>query len=65
MTKTTICHDCEAELTPEKTASYKGFDASNYNLARLFTPIDKEIFTKCDDCFDADIDRYLETQGES
>jgi hypothetical protein len=60
---TKFCHDCEAELTPDNTSIYKGFDAGNYNIARLFTPMDKGIFTKCDDCFEADIDRYLEAQG--
>jgi hypothetical protein len=56
------CYECEKELTDANTATYKGFDAGNYNIARLFTPMDQEIFTKCDDCFERDIDLYLKTQ---
>jgi hypothetical protein len=54
------CYTCEKDLTPENTASYGGFDAGNYNLANTFGRMEKDVFIKCDPCFDADIDNYLE-----
>lgn len=57
-----FCFDCEKELTKKNTASYEGFDEGNYNMSKVYSAgqMPKEWFTKCDDCFDADIDSYLE-----
>jgi hypothetical protein len=56
------CYNCEEDLTPENTASYKGFDKDNYEMSLIYTggQMSKEAFTKCDPCFDRDIDNYLE-----
>ncbi len=55
-----ICYDCEATLTADNTAEHEGFDASNYKWGK-HCGMAKEQFTKCDDCFNADIDRYLDS----
>jgi hypothetical protein len=56
------CFNCEDELTITNTASYKGFDERNYNMSQIYSggQLPAESFTKCDPCFDADIDNYLE-----
>ena len=56
------CYNCEDELTATNTASYKGFDEGNYKMSLIYTggQMSPESFTKCDACFDADIDNYLE-----
>jgi hypothetical protein len=54
------CFSCEKKLTPENTTTYGGFDGANYNLSNLYGHTDKECFTNCDGCFEADIDRHLE-----
>lgn len=57
------CYDCEAELTPENTKEFEGFDSGNYSASRsVGFNAPAEIFTKCDDCHNADIDRALESQ---
>jgi len=56
-----FCFGCEAELTADNTADFGGFDGSNYLASKTYGGgIDKEPFTKCDSCFEADIDRHLE-----
>ena len=57
-----ICWDCEDELTEDNTQSYGGLDTTNYNLANTYGILSRAVFTKCDDCFDADIDNHLENQ---
>lgn len=57
------CYDCESDLTPENTKEFGGLDSGNFyasNLAGFGTT--SEMFTKCDDCHNADIDRHLESQ---
>ena len=56
------CYNCEEDLTPENTKAYKGFDEDNYEMSLIYTggQMSKEAFTKCDPCFDRDIDNYLE-----
>jgi hypothetical protein len=58
------CSSCEKDLTPKNTASYGGFDAWNYEIASSFGHIDRDVFIKCDPCFDEDIDRYLDSVNE-
>ena len=59
------CNDCDAELNAENTGSYGGFDSSNHYYSTMFGGDGSTApFTKCDDCFDADIDRHLETAFE-
>lgn len=59
------CWSCEEELNAENTGSYGGFDSSNHYYSTIYGGNgDSAPFTKCDDCFDADIDRYLETAFE-
>jgi hypothetical protein len=55
-----LCSDCESELTAENTSSYEGFDSSGYLVANRIAKIGKDMFIKCDPCFDADIDNYLD-----
>ena len=63
--ETKYCNDCEEELNAENTGSYGGFDSSNYYASHTYAGnTDSAPFTKCDECFDADIDRYLETAFE-
>ena len=57
-----ICFDCEQELTEDNTRDYSGVDEFNHRMATLLSPSIAGTFIKCDDCFDADIDRYLEIQ---
>lgn len=54
------CYDCEEQLTEDNTGSYGGFDGSNYLTSRTYGQSDPDYFTKCDSCFDGDVDRYLE-----
>lgn len=55
-----FCFDCEQELTEENTKSYGGFDKSNFLVARnVGVNVSRELFTKCDECFDAIIDNSL------
>ena len=60
------CNDCEEELNAENTGSYGGFDSSNHSLSVIYGGgnSDTAPFTKCDSCFDADNDRYLESLYE-
>lgn len=61
--QTDYCYDCEAELTDENTADFDGFDGGNYLASRTYGGgVDKAPFTKCDSCFEADIDRHLDNQ---
>lgn len=61
--ETKHCYDCEASLTPESTKEFEGFDSGNYHAAHsVGLSISADYFTKCDDCFYADIDRALESQ---
>lgn len=54
-----FCNDCEVELTAENTEEFGGFDGSNYLSARQVGFYESTAhFTKCDACFNADIDRY-------
>lgn len=62
MTQETYCFDCEETLTPENTQDYGGFDSGNYLAANTYGRMGKEYFTKCDSCFEADIDRHLDNQ---
>jgi hypothetical protein len=56
------CWSCEEELNAENTSSYGGFDSSNHYYATIYGggSMGTEPFTKCDSCFEADIDRHLE-----
>lgn len=56
------CYTCEQELTTETTEQYQGIDQFNYDMAMKFSPSIANTFIKCDDCFEADIDNYLQTQ---
>ena len=60
--ETKYCWTCERNLTPENTQSYKGFDEGNYKMSLIYAGgmLPKNRFEKCDSCFDADIDSYLE-----
>ena len=63
--ETKYCWGCEEELNAENTGSYGGFDSSNYYYSTIYGGGgDSAPFTKCDGCFEADIDRYLETAFE-
>jgi hypothetical protein len=63
--ETKYCWGCEADLTPENTSSYGGFDSSNHYYSTIYGGDGwKEPFTKCDSCFDADNDRHLESLYE-
>lgn len=60
-TKTKYCYDCEVELNSENTKEFDGFDESNYYASRsVGFNCGTDMFTKCDDCFNGDIDRALE-----
>jgi hypothetical protein len=59
---TKFCYDCEEALTPGNTQNHNGIDEFNHRMAKLLSPSIADTFIKCDDCFDADIDRYLEIQ---
>jgi hypothetical protein len=63
--ETRYCNDCEEELNAENTGSYGGFDSTNHYYSTIYGGDGSTApFTKCDGCFDADIDRYLETAFE-
>jgi hypothetical protein len=63
--ETRYCNDCEEELNAENTGSYGGFDSSNYYYSTIYGGSgDSAPFTKCDGCFEADNDRYLESLYE-
>ena len=56
-----FCFDCDVELTADNTVDFGGFDGSNYLSSKTYGGgLGKEAFTKCDSCFQADIDKYLE-----
>lgn len=58
-----FCFDCEQELTTDNTTEFGGFDGGNYLASHsVGFRIEKDFFTKCDDCFNADIDRHLDNQ---
>jgi hypothetical protein len=58
-----FCYNCEVELNAENTSEFDGFDGSNQLSAKsVGLEIPAEFFTKCDDCFNADIDRHLDNQ---
>jgi hypothetical protein len=55
-----FCHDCEQELTADNTAEFGGFDSGNYLASRsVGFGFERELFVKCDDCFQAEIDRAI------
>lgn len=59
------CHDCEQELTDENTTDFGGFDGSNFLSSMTFGQMSYvDEFTKCDGCFEGDIDRALEKMYE-
>lgn len=61
--ETKYCWNCEADLTPENTSEFGGLDSGNLHASRsVGLNIPAEMFTKCDDCHNADIDRYLDNQ---
>jgi hypothetical protein len=61
--ETKYCYDCEADLTPENTSEFGGLDSGNLHASRsVGFDTTAEMFTKCDDCHNADIDRHLENQ---
>ena len=56
-----FCYDCEADLTPENTKEHEGLDSTNLYASRsVGFNTTAEMFTKCDDCHNADIDNALE-----
>lgn len=57
-----ICFDCEQELTEDNTRDHGGIDDFNYRMATKLSLSIAETFVKCDDCFEADIDNYLQNQ---
>lgn len=57
------CNDCGQELTKENSTEFGGKDEYNYRMAVKLSPSIAETFIKCDDCFVADIDQYLESQA--
>lgn len=58
----TFCNDCEQELTPVNTEHHQGVDSFQHQMALKLSPSIAETFIKCDDCFEADIDIYLQNQ---
>lgn len=59
--ETKYCFSCEEELNAENTQEFDGFDSSNHYYSTLYGGDgDTSPFTKCDDCFYADIDRHLD-----
>ena len=60
---TKFCYDCEEALTADNTRDHNGIDEFNYRMAIKLSPSIADTFIKCDNCFDADIDQYLEAQG--
>ena len=59
------CWTCEQDLTEENTEEFGGFDGSNHYFSTLFGGSgDTATFIKCDACFNADIDKFLERQYE-
>ena len=57
------CHTCEEELTGDNTIEFGGKDEYNYWMAVKLSPSIADSFIKCDNCFEADIDQYLESQA--
>ena len=58
-----FCYDCDQELRADNTAEFEGFDSGNYLASRSAGfRIERDFFVKCDDCFQADIDRHLDNQ---
>ena len=63
--ETKFCWGCEADLNADNTKEFGGFDSSNHYYSSIYGGNgDTAPFTKCDDCFNADIDRHLETAFE-
>jgi hypothetical protein len=59
------CYSCELDLTAENTTEFDGFDDGNYYSAlSVGLNVSIDPFIKCDDCFNADIDRWIERQSE-
>lgn len=59
------CWSCETELTEENTEEFSGFDGGNHHTSTMYGgKTDTAPFIKCDACFNADIDRYLERLQE-
>lgn len=57
------CDNCESDLTPDNTSEFGGFDSGNFYAANsVGFGVPSHKFTKCDDCFNAEIDRALESQ---
>jgi hypothetical protein len=57
-----ICYDCEEALTADNTRDHGGIDEFNHRMAIKLSPSIADTFIKCDDCFDKDIDIYLQNQ---
>ena len=58
-----FCNDCEVELTADNTEGFGGFDGGNYLASQTYGGgFSAEVFTKCDSCFEGDIDRHLDNQ---
>lgn len=58
-----VCYDCEANLTKENTSEFGGLDSGNFYASHLAGfGIPAEMFMKCDDCHNADVDRHLDNQ---
>jgi hypothetical protein len=57
-----ICYDCEETLTADNTRDHGGIDEFNHRMAIKLSPSIADTFIKCDDCFDKDIDIYLQNQ---
>jgi len=57
-----ICYDCEEALTADNTRDHGGIDDFNHRMAIKLSPSIADTFIKCDDCFDKDIDIYLQNQ---
>lgn len=63
MNKNLYCWDCGDNLVDNNTVAYGGFDSGNYLLSTIYSPTtNKDTFLKCDTCFEADIDIYLESE---
>ena len=59
----TKCYDCDVELAEENTKEFGGKDEYNYRMSEILSPSIADTFIKCDECFVADIDQYLESQA--
>ena len=60
-----FCWSCDADLTEDNTSEFNGFDGSNHHFSTMFgNGNDPAPFIKCDDCFNKNIDAYLERINE-